>query len=400
MVRIRTLFTVFVIVSCSLTYGQNKKENILQTKERTLKEIEYANRLLKETQGKTKESLNEIEIINHKLDKRKEYLLGIEVEANILDGTINENYKEISTIQSEIEKIKKIYAGMIVNSYKHRSENYAKVYFFASENFNQFYKRLRMVKVYQNYIKRRKNELEQLKEDLSDRISQLENQKNIKSKLIRNTKIENSLIKGEIDQKNVLVSQLMKKQKEIEEEIRQKEKTAKKLDDELLKIINEERKKIKKNEITEKVRTEDKIISDDFEKNVGRLPWPTKTGIITGKYGEHKHPDYKGVTVRNDGIYITTTEGTDARAIFKGIVSKVFTIPGENYTVIIKHGKYYSLYHNLINVCVKAGQSVETKQKIATVFTNENTKETILYFQLWKETERKDPELWLSSMYN
>ena len=49
----------------------------------------------------------------------------------------------------------------------------------------------------------------------------------------------------------------------------------------------------------------------------------------------------------------------------------------------------YSLYHNLINVKVKAGQSVNTKEIIGTVFTDDNTKETILYFQIWKETERR-----------
>jgi len=86
------------------------------------------------------------------------------------------------------------------------------------------------------------------------------------------------------------------------------------------------------------------------------------------------------------------------RSIFKGVVSRVFTIPGENYTVIIKHGQFYSLYHNLINVNVKAGQSVNIKDKIGTVFTNDKTKETVLYFQIWKETERRDPELWLSPL--
>jgi murein hydrolase activator len=399
MIRAFFIF-LFTLLFSALVLCQTKKDNIQKSKERTLQEIEYDNKLLKETQGKTKESLNEIDVINHKLSKRKEYLLGMEVEVNLLNETISESYNTITGIQNEIDKIKKVYANMIVNSYKHRSDNYAKVYFFASVNFNQFYKRLRMVKIYRSYIKKRKDELESLKNELSTRISQLKDQQKDKNKLINNTKNENKLIKDEIDKKNILVTQLIKKQKDIEDEIKQKEKTAKKLDDELIKIINAEKKKIKKNEISVKERNEDKLISDDFEKNLGRLPWPTKTGIITGKYGEHKHPDFSGVTVRNDGIYITTSEDEDARAIFKGVVSRVFTIPGENYTVIIKHGMYYSLYHNLISVCVKAGQTVDTRQKIAKVFTNENTKETVLYFQIWRETERKDPELCLSSLHN
>jgi septal ring factor EnvC (AmiA/AmiB activator) len=141
---------------------------------------------------------------------------------------------------------------------------------------------------------------------------------------------------------------------------------------------------------------EEKILSTDFEKNEGRLPWPTERGVITGQYGEHQHPDYKSVTIRNEGVYIATSKGESARSIFKGVVSRVFTIPGENYTVLVKHGEYYTLYHNLINVKVKAGQQVNTKETIGTVFTNEKTRETVLYFQVWKETEKKNPELWLA----
>jgi murein DD-endopeptidase MepM/ murein hydrolase activator NlpD len=95
-------------------------------------------------------------------------------------------------------------------------------------------------------------------------------------------------------------------------------------------------------------------------------------------------------------VYITTSAGEKVRTIFKGVVSRVFTIPGENYTVIVKHGEFYTLYHNLVGVQVKAGQNVNTKDVLGTVFTNEASKETVLYFQVWKGTERKDPELWLA----
>jgi len=34
----------------------------------------------------------------------------------------------------------------------------------------------------------------------------------------------------------------------------------------------------------ERLTPDEKIISSDFEKNAGRLPWPTQRGIITGQY--------------------------------------------------------------------------------------------------------------------
>ncbi|MBN1143143.1 MAG: peptidoglycan DD-metalloendopeptidase family protein [Bacteroidales bacterium] len=388
---------IIVVFAGQLT-GQNNAKKIRESRDKTLREIEYANKLLIETQGKTKESLNEVNLINHKLSKRKEYLIGIEVEMSVLDQAIEGNQLTINNVEKEIEKLKLLYARMIVNGYKNQSRKFGIMYFLASENLNQLYRRIRTIKLFNSYLKKKHSELSELRMDYLRRNDELQKLKNEKDVLVKKAKRETLTIQQEVNQKNNLVKQLKKKQKEIEAEIKNKEGTAKKLENELRRIIAEEKKKIKSSGSKERMTPAEKIISGDFEKNAGRLPWPTQKGVITGQYGEHQHPDYKSVTVRNDGIYIATSTGEYARSIFKGVVSRVFSIPGENYTVIIKHGQFYSLYHNLIHVSVKAGQSVEIKENIGKVFTNDKTKETILYFQIWKETERRDPELWLAPL--
>lgn len=387
-----SVFTAFPL------FGQDKAKKIRETRDKTLQEIEYANKLLIETQGKTKESLHEVTLINHKLNKRKEFLVGVEVEMSVLDQAIDENQLTIYGLEKEIEKLKKLYAKMILNGYKNQSKRFVIMYFLASENLNQLYRRIRTIKLFNSYLTKKHAELNGLKADYLRKIDELQKLKDEKDILAKKAKKETLIIQQEVNQKKNLVNQLKKKQKEIEEEIRNKEKTARKLENELKKIIDEERKKIKSTGSKERMTPAEKIVSSDFEKNAGRLPWPTQKGLITGRYGEHQHPDYKSVTIRNDGIYIATSAGESARSIFKGVVSRVFSIPGENYTVIIKHGQFYSLYHNLVNVSVKAGQSVEIKENIGKVFTNDKTKETVLYFQIWKETERRDPELWLAPL--
>jgi len=67
-------------------------------------------------------------------------------------------------------------------------------------------------------------------------------------------------------------------------------------------------------------------------------------------------------------------------------------------TVIIKHGKYLSVYHNLVNVKVKKGDFIETKQEIGDVFSDpkENNSCT-LKFMIF-EQKFLDPELWIAKM--
>jgi septal ring factor EnvC (AmiA/AmiB activator) len=391
-----------IVVSCMLlwassVFAQNDMEKVRKMRESTLREIEYANKLLEETRGQTKASLQEVSIINEKLKKRQQYISGLETETELVGQTVSEYQAEIDNVQAEIKRLKDLYAEMVVSNYKNRWNNYYIMYFLASDNMNQLYQRLRFVRIYYSYIENQKLKLDGLTADLNVKSNELLEVKKKKENLIRATKKEYNVIQEESAKKMKLVNSLKKKQTQIEREIRDKERTAKKLDNEITKIIEAEKRKSGKGSIKANLTPADQIISSDFEKNRGKLPWPTKEGIISGQYGEHEHPDFKEVKIRNDGIYISTSKGEPVRSIFKGIVSRVFSIPGENYTVIIKHGNYYTLYHNLVDVVVKAGQHVDTKEVLGKVYTDNETKESTLYFQIWKETERNDPELWLAN---
>jgi murein hydrolase activator len=388
-------FSFFLFLSCNLS-AQNTAVKVRERQEKNLQEIEYANKLLKETQGKTKGSLNEISIINHKLEKRKEYLSELEQEIDLLSASVEQNQNSIELINNKIKKINEIYGSLILILYENKSTNYWLMYLLASKNVNQLYRRYKIFKQYDNYLKSQKTQLKLFERELNSKNIELLNLKSEKDKVYDKARKESLQIELEIKEKRNIVNELKKKQKEIQNEIRNKENIAKKLSNELKNIILEEKKRSEKAGTKVSLTPEEEIISENFEKNIGKLPWPTLTGIITEKYGEHRHPDYSSVVVRNDGIYISTNEGESARSVFKGIISRVFTIPGENYSIIIKHGGYYTLYHNLVNVKVKAGQNVDTKQILGTVSTSKSTKETIIYFQIWKETEKLDPESWLA----
>jgi len=95
----------------------------------------------------------------------------------------------------------------------------------------------------------------------------------------------------------------------------------------------------------------------------------------------------------NKGIDIKGQRGAKARAIFSGEVSAVFQYNGMA-NVLVRHGQYISVYCNLASASVKRGQHVDTKQTIGTVSTDA-TGNTVLHFQLRKETTKLNPEVWL-----
>jgi murein hydrolase activator len=142
---------------------------------------------------------------------------------------------------------------------------------------------------------------------------------------------------------------------------------------------------------------EETLISGNFERNIGRLPWPTSNGFISGHFGIQQHPILKHVTTNNKGIYIKTPSGSSARAVFEGVVTQRFSIPGSNNAVIIQHGNYRTVYANLTQIFVREGDHVSAKQAIGKIYTDDdNDNKTELYFQVWNGKNIQNPESWIA----
>ncbi len=139
------------------------------------------------------------------------------------------------------------------------------------------------------------------------------------------------------------------------------------------------------------VSSVDRMMSGGFEANRGRLPMPvTGSCRIVSHYGQNAIEGLKGVTLDNKGINILGTAGCQARAIYDGEVSAVFSYGGTT-GVIVRHGIYLSVYCNLRSVSVSKGQKVSTRQTLGTV-----GEDNILQFQLRRNAAKLNPEQWLS----
>ena len=136
--------------------------------------------------------------------------------------------------------------------------------------------------------------------------------------------------------------------------------------------------------------TEDMRISGSFESNRGRLPIPiTGSYRIVSHFGQYNVEGLQNVTLDNKGINIQGSPGAQARSIFDGEVSAVFSFGG-TMVVMVRHGSYISVYCNLASVNVSRGQKVTTRQTLGRV-----GQDNILQFQLRKETAKLNPESWL-----
>jgi len=138
-------------------------------------------------------------------------------------------------------------------------------------------------------------------------------------------------------------------------------------------------------------------LAKKFSNNKGKLIWPVERGRVTRRFGKSAHPTLPGITLTNSGVDIETTPNATARAVFAGEVTSIQDMGGY-FTIFIRHGDYLTVYTNLKNINVKAGDAISYKQALGKVSPNAFSGKTILKFSVRKNTSKLNPADWILNM--
>ena len=287
---------------------------------------------------------------------------------------------------------------------------------------------MRYLREYADWQKRQANDIVEKQAEISRKQAEMEKTRAEKRALLGTRQEESKKLESEEASQKEEVQLLNKRQKDLKADLQKKRRQAEALNRQIEKQIAEEIARAEaeakaareqaaakgkpvpesKNEPIREERVADtkggyamtkaeKQLSDNFANNRGRLPYPVAgRHTIVATFGEQQHQELKYVRTSNSGIDIQTSPGADARAVFNGEVTRVFVVPGYNNSVIVRHGNYLTVYSNLSQVYVKAGDRVSTRQAIGRIYSDpEDGNSTILHFQLWKEKTKLNPQPWL-----
>ena len=298
-----------------------------------------------------------------------------------------------------MKELKKEYAELIRSAYRNKYAYDQILILLSADNVNQAFRRHLYMKHYTAYRENQAEIMGAIQLALNQKSDKLEQQKLIKLQLLNDVRKESLQLAQEKTQKNNEIQKLQKEKQTLQKKLQQQREVEQQLEKEIQKIIEEEARKSKATGTKGFMLTpEQKLVGESFVQNKKRLPWPVERGVITEHFGINQHPVLNNVQTRNNGISITTEAGAKVRAVFSGEVSRVFGITGGNTAVIIRHGKYLTVYSNLSEVSVKMGDKVSTKQTIGTVYKDsDDDNKSILKFQIWLENQKLDPEDWIGN---
>ena len=375
------------------------------------KEIAQLEQQIKDNKAKSDNALNELQLVRRQVAARRELVTESDREIQELADSIAARQEAAEHLRARLGTMETYYRRLVRNAYKNRDTHVWYSYLLSSKDLGQATRRytyLRDLSVTMNTQARRLLEMRSaLEEDLARLAEMKEEAESIKKDRVQDLQT----LKEEEQRSDRLVADLQKDKNRYQKELEAKRKQVEALNREIERIIAQaiEEARRKEEEARKKAEEEarksgghktipksteiDIKLSGEFAANKGKLPWPAD-GPVVETFGKHNHPVYTSVVMpANNGVNIGLSAGAEVKAVFDGEVKRVIVMPGYGRCVLVQHGGYFTFYCKLGKVEVKSGDKVKTGQLIGHVDTIDG--QTELHFEVWKEKEPENPELWL-----
>ncbi|HMO33589.1 MAG TPA: peptidoglycan DD-metalloendopeptidase family protein [Lacibacter sp.] len=446
----RTLvFIVFLLLPAFLAAQSNERAELEKKKKQTQQEIDVLNRQYEEIKRSKKESLGQLTLIQSKIRLRNQVIDNINKQVRVIDGQINESYREMRRLRKDLDTLKMDYAQNVVYAYKNRSKYDFLNFLFSATSFNDAMRRVNYMRAYQSYRTQQVEAIQKTEVLYKQKITELTNNRKEKSSVLQDqTKEMGELVKDKKEQDEV-VNKLKKREKEVNNMIASKRKQANQLEAAIKAVVQREiaaarkeaERKVKEDRdrkekeekdrlarekatanpaedpaVSKPVTTapvatapvkkeepkrtasyleynkEDLALGTSFENSRGRLPYPVDNGYVAIPFGSYTVP---GTSIKGsqDFITIASPVGTNVKSVFEGEVVSVFDVGGMS-AVMLKHGKYFTTYSNLSAVTVSKGQQVKVGQVLGKVGSNLEG-DGQLDFILTREAQMLNPQSWL-----
>lgn len=339
--------------------------------------------------------LNRVEAL---LKERRALLAKTKSDIRELDRQTALLESEIETLQRDYEECAKSYADACRFFQKQRTSFSPITFLFSSSTFRELTRRMRYISEYTSSLEELAEQIEVKRRQLLEKMQTIQRARGAKVALQLEQQRNEAKVATEERRQRTIVANLQKRRSALKSEISKQQSRIAELNREIERQIAAALKEQSsgKTETGVRVSSEEEIkLTGSFESNKGKLPIPvTGSYLVVGNYGVQNVAGMRDVKLNNLGIDIQGGASSKARSIFDGVVTTVFQQGKGQYGVLVRHGKYISVYCNLSTIDVKKGDEVKTGSIIGDIQTN-TSGDKVLHFQLHRETKRLNPSEWI-----
>ncbi len=444
---------IFILILCvfsfQLSFSQTDKAKMERERQEIQKEINDLQKNLNKVKGLKKESLAKLQLLRRKLALQDRLVSNINKEIRHINDDIYLSNLEVNRLNRQLDTLKEEYARSVQYAYKNKSSYDFLNFIFSASSFNDAVKRVSYLKSYRNYRQQQVANIQETQALIERKKQQLLGKQTQKKSALQNQQQQLAALADQKKEKDAVLNKLQSQEKTLGKQLATKRKRDNQLKNQISAVIRREieaaRKEeaarlaaIKKKEAEEAARlakaakaaensgatttsaaapvkkTAEPVnkapepakktdsyltlnegqskLAANFERNRGGLPWPVDNGLVSIPFGTSK---VGSLDFDNPGITISTpSAGTIVKSVFDGEVRAVSNT-GDGMMVMIRHGKYFSVYSNLSSASVSKGDMVRTGQAIGRAALADDGSGGQVDFILMLESKNINPTPWL-----
>lgn len=393
----------------SASYGWAQTRSDLEKKRRSLnQEIYKTNKLLSKTRSNQKATAKKLTDLELKIGSSTKRIEDVAQGVGMLDTMIDRKMGVVEVLEDDLTILKNNYKKLVRQLYRDKLATNSISFLWSSSSFNEVYQRWVYLQHLEDHRVVQAKMIAAVQQDLTERINSLEEKKAEKDSLLQQEMEGKRLLDEEKRNKATLIAQLKHKESRLRADLKRKKRykiqLSKKIEKAILQQIAAAKEAARKYKQQQAMRKKSPMVSPaplenkqsrSFAQQKGRLMSPIYQGTIVGYYGRRHHPLFQDVLIENNGIDIKGQYNSVVRNVYQGQVVSIFTIPGFNNAVMVKHGNYYTTYSNVAKVYVKKGQYLKTGGQIGTIGRDSNAGGHVLHFEIWHNKRKENPANWI-----
>ena len=433
----RIIFIMLLFSVACAAWSQQKSVKEMRSRVSSLQQqIKEKERILLSSEKDVASKLKNLNLLTARVEEQKSLVSLLSKEVTAIDKEIAGLTSALTHDEAQVKRAQDEYAAALRRARRYGSLQDKLLFIISADNFNSLLHRYRYTREYMNAHRKLADQLKEKIKALEEKRAEVEKVRAAKVASLEEQKKEQQTLKGLEEKQRGLVAELKRENKKVQKELTRQRKELNNLNAAIEREIEREieaRRKAelaaaqkkkeaaakknnntvaKKKTTTEpdepapKVQRREKVVvntnskgmqklTGSFEQNKGRLPSPiTGPCMVVGSFGPQRGVEGKGnVRIDYGGITLQGERGAKARAVFKGVVTSVVRA-GDFAFVIVRHGKYLTVYCKLQNIKVSQGDEVNTGDILADVATDVSGATTLL-FQIRNEKVKLNPRPWL-----
>jgi len=378
------LLALFLFGGASMTAQDTSAQRA--RKARLEREIAEIDKQLSDTKAQSRSAESQLVLVRKKIVNRRELVKRCDREIQLYSSQIISKQTRIKELLVKEDTLAAAYSKLVSVAYRHRDPKLWYMYILSSDNLGQAFRRYVYFRKINENLSSQARQIRQLRDSLEVQKAALSELVAQSRQLKDQRQLELTSLRGEEKHASNLVDGLRKDSARYQREIDAKKRQISALNREIQRMVTAAMK-------GKDVAPVDYALSDEFSKNMGKLPWPAE-GMVVEPFGENNHPVFTNVKLPfNNGITMSVKPSSQIKAVFNGVVKQIVVMPGYNQCILVQHGEFFSFYCKMASCNVKAGDKVKTGQVLGTIDTING--ETQLHFQIWQNQTPQNPEEWL-----